>query len=137
MFDSKFAIALIPTNINLNGTQLIFLITGVIFGPIAEEYFFRGFIQNKLQKKYTPFISILISSCLFGSWHFLGGFNTNVMENMNLFSIIAATVIDWHQMYITFFGGLILGFIYYKSKSIGPVILMHAIWNLSVYCYVF
>ncbi|NQZ38301.1 MAG: CPBP family intramembrane metalloprotease [Crocinitomicaceae bacterium] len=37
-----------------------------------------------------------------------------------------------HHAYIAFFGSLILGSIYSRSKSIGPPILMHVIWNTTI-----
>ena len=40
---------------------------------------------------------------------------------------------NFQLTYITFFGGLILGTLFYKSKSLIPAILAHIFWNLTVH----
>jgi len=82
----------------------------VVLLPIAEELFFRGYIQNGLQKNYKPLVSIGTSSLLFTLLH---------LPNI-------------HHTYLVFFGGLISAILYFKSKSITPSIIFHIIWNLLV-----
>lgn len=80
----------------------------VVVLPISEELFFRNYIQNGLQKKYKPLVSIGISSVLFSLLH---------LPNI-------------HNIYLVFFGGLISAIFYFKSKSITPSIIFHITWNL-------
>lgn len=89
--------------------------------PMGEELFFRGFIQQNLQKQLNPIGAVLISSILFASIHLpYAGF------------VLDTVALNWHLVYITMFGGIISGLIYYKSNSIWPSILFHAFWNLLV-----
>ena len=82
-----------------------------IFGPVLEELLFRGAITSALLKKYSPTKAIILSALVFGIFH------------INPAQIITATLI-----------GLLLGWIYYKTASLIPCILIHILNNsLSVY----
>lgn len=96
------------------------LISSILLIPICEELFFRRYIQNNLQRKIDVFIAILSASLLFALIH---------APYMNL--ILESSKQDWHLFYLTFFGGIISGIIYYKSKSVGPSIIFHITWNLT------
>lgn len=77
-----------------------------IFGPIIEELVFRGAIVRALLKKYNPTKAIIISALIFGVIH------------INPVQVITATLI-----------GLLLGWIYYKTASLIPCILIHILNN--------
>lgn len=96
-------------------------ISSIMLIPIGEELFFRGYIQNNIQKKTNAVVAILSASILFASIH---------SPYLNL--ILELSKQDWHLFYLTFFGGLISGLLYLKSKSIGPSIIFHMSWNLMV-----
>ena len=82
-----------------------------ILGPILEELLFRGAVTKVLLKKYNPVVAILISGLLFGIFH------------MNPAQIVGATLI-----------GFVLAWIYYRTHSLIPCILIHIMNNcLSVY----
>ncbi|WP_299523751.1 CPBP family intramembrane glutamic endopeptidase [Winogradskyella sp.] len=98
------------------------MISGVLLIPIAEELFFREYIQNKLQKKTNIIVAILTASILFASIH---------SPYLNL--IFDSVKQDWHWFYLTIFGGILSGLLYYKSNSIGPPIIFHMFWNIMVY----
>lgn len=86
------------------------IIAVTLFGPFIEELIFRGAITRFLLEKYNPKSAIVISALIFGLVH------------MNPVQIIGG-----------FFMGLLLGWIYYKTKSILPVFIVHVINNsLSV-----
>lgn len=93
----------------------------VLFIPIGEELFFRGYLQRNLHEKVNPITAIIVSSILFASIHspYLG----LIFPDMGL---------TWHQFYITIFGGIIAGIIYFKSKSVGPTIVYHVFWNFII-----
>ncbi|HAS41217.1 MAG TPA: hypothetical protein DCS93_12100 [Microscillaceae bacterium] len=91
-----------------------------VIGPISEELFFREFQQQYLHKKYTPILVIIVNALLFGMIHL--------------------PIMEWglghsndmgRQAFMAFFGALGLGYIYYKSKSVGPAIAMHMAWNAT------
>ena len=118
LFGTDYSIAYmfdgLPKFKNINWISAILLI------PIGEELFFREYIQNNLQKKTNKIVAILTASVLFALIH---------SPYMNL--ILELSKQDWHSFYLTLFGGIFSGIIYYKSKSIGPSILFHIFWNLT------
>lgn len=117
LFDTEYYISY-----NLDGLPKLWnlnYLASIIFIPIGEELFFREYIQNNLQKKTNNFIAILFASLLFALIH---------SPYMNLF--FEDFQQTWRLTYLTFFGGLLSGLIYYKSKSIGPSIVFHMFWNL-------
>ena len=82
-----------------------------IVGPILEELLFRGAITKALLQQYKPTQAILISAAIFGVFH------------INPAQILPAFLI-----------GLLFAWIYYKTASLIPCILMHIFNNsLSVY----
>jgi membrane protease YdiL (CAAX protease family) len=83
-------------------------VASVILAPISEEIIFRGFILESLLKSYSPKKSILISAMLFAVPH-AGNMST------------------------VFLGGLILGWVYYKSENIIYCIITHATVNLVAF----
>lgn len=82
-----------------------------VAGPILEELLFRGAITKALLKQYDPTKAILISAFIFGIFH------------INPIQVVAAFLI-----------GLLLAWVYYKTASLIPCILMHILNNsISVY----
>lgn len=82
-----------------------------VAGPVLEELLFRGAITKALLKQYDPVKAILISAFIFGIFH------------INPIQVVAA-----------FFIGLLLAWVYYKTASLIPCILMHILNNsISVY----
>ena len=98
------------------------MISAILMIPIGEELFFREYIQNNLQTKTNKIVAILLASLLFASIH---------SPYMNL--ILESSKQDWHLFYLTIFGGVISGILYFKSKSIGPSIIFHMFWNIMVF----
>lgn len=87
------------------------ILTIAIIGPILEELMFRGAITRVLLKKYNPTKAIIISALIFGIFH------------INPVQVVTATLI-----------GLLLGWVYYKTASLIPCILIHILNNsMSVY----
>lgn len=94
-------------NLTLIGLLLFFII-----GP-GEELYWRGFIQNTLGKKLGENKGYLFSVFLYTAVHIVTG---------NFMLIIAAFVC-----------GLFWGWLYKKEKSLIPVIISHAIWDLTIF----
>jgi membrane protease YdiL (CAAX protease family) len=82
------------------------LIAGVIVAPVVEEIFFRGFAFAGLRNRYSWRKAAVISSLLFASVH---------LQPAALIPI--------------FILGLIFSYLYYRSGSIMPAILMHVSTN--------
>lgn len=84
------------------------IVMAVIMAPIFEEIVFRGIIQKGLINKGTkPGVAIAISSIVFGLVH------------GNPWQFVGAVLL-----------GSVLGFVYYKTKSLLLPILLHAFNNL-------
>lgn len=89
------------------GLLLLFII-----GP-GEEIYWRGFIQNTLSKKLGENKGYIISVLLYAGVHIITG---------NVMLVIAALVC-----------GIFWGWLYKKEKSLLPVIISHAIWDLTIF----
>lgn len=82
----------------------------MLIAPVVEELFFRKFLLGKLLEKNRVRIALLISSLCFSIIH---------LETIN--NIIPA-----------FISGIILGFIYLKTKRLGYSIMLHFLFNLII-----
>ena len=91
-------------------TGILAFILMVIAAPVMEELIFRGIILDGLLKNYSPLKSILISSLLFGISH------------LNPWQFVSALFI-----------GIFSGWVYYKTRSLLPSIIIHAAVNLIGY----
>ncbi len=81
-----------------------------VFGPILEEMLFRGGVTEELLKRLPAGKAILYSALIFGVFH------------LNPAQIVPAS-----------FVGLLLGWLYYKTRSLIPCIIVHILNNgLSV-----
>lgn len=78
---------------------------------IGEEFFFRGYLIGILRKGMKTWFAIIASALLFTALHL-------VNPEFNLMAFID-----------TFLIGLLLGYLFVKSKSLLPCIAFHFIWN--------
>lgn len=79
----------------------------------AEEIFWRGFIQDRLQIKFGVKKGMLIAVALYALVH---------LPAMNPMLLIAATVLGVHW-----------GFLYRKFGSLVPGIISHAVWDTLIF----
>ena len=86
------------------------MLTSIVIAPILEEILFRGIIQDSLTYKYGPWKGILLGAAVFGIIH-----------------IIPQQVIN------AFLIGIVLGYIYYQTRSLIPVMVIHCINNAIAY----
>lgn len=108
----------------LESLKLIKIICSVILAPLAEELFFRSYVQKTIGKSSHFAVAIVLSAFLFSLTH---------LQLETFFIDILDLNLTPHHMYLTFFGGLMSAYLYYKSKSVGPSIVMHMCWNLMAY----
>jgi membrane protease YdiL (CAAX protease family) len=88
-----------------------FFIVGVILAPIVEEIFFRGFLFQGFRQKYGWVTAMLLSSAIFGVAH------------MDLVALIP-----------TFILGNVLAYVYHRSNSVWPGVILHFIVNGMGFC---
>ncbi|MEM9943712.1 MAG: CPBP family glutamic-type intramembrane protease, partial [Planctomycetota bacterium] len=86
-----------------------------IIPAICEEWFFRGMLLRSLTRKGDVVQGIVLSALLFG-----------------LFHILSNSVIAMDRLIPTTLIGLMLGYLAWKSNSILPGIILHAINNAFV-----
>ena len=86
---------------------LILLVAAVFIAGFVEEMLFRGLMQRSLEHHREPATAIVLTAVLFAIVHFS----------------------PWTSLQILFLG-LFLGYLAWKSNSIYPAIILHAMNNL-------
>lgn len=101
--------------LNYRGVNLWYAIGSMALVGFVEEMIFRGFLFRALLKKRGPKVAIIVSAVTFGIGHIV-----NLLAGMatleNLMMIIFA--VAW---------GFIFTMVYYKSGSLFPCIVVHAV----------
>jgi membrane protease YdiL (CAAX protease family) len=90
---------------------LIFVVTSLSLTGFCEEFAFRGFLQNTINRKYSFIPAVIVSSVAFGIFHF---------DPQFVYTL--STIIM----------GLALGYIYYRYKSYVVSAIAHTTLNLIV-----
>jgi len=94
-------------------------IAGIFFAPLFEEIFFRGYLLGTLcQHDQNEWKWILLTSFLFGSSHIFQKYPT-----------FPLTESIW-AVFTPFIGGLFLGFLYMRLRTILWCFLVHMLYNL-------
>ena len=91
-----------------------FFLVGVVFAPLVEEIFFRGFLFQGFRQKYGWVPALLLSSFIFAAAH-----------------------LDPVSFIPTFILGSVLAFIYHRSNSLWPGIIFHLTINAFGLCTVY
>jgi membrane protease YdiL (CAAX protease family) len=98
---------------NLAGSQpgMVSVIVALTLAGVCEEFTFRAFLLNTLNRRYSFLPALIISSFAFGLFHF-----------------------DPQIVYIisTFSGGLVLGYVYHRYNSYVTCAIAHSSLNLIV-----
>ena len=85
------------------------VILAAVLAPVLEEMLFRGLILRSFLRQYPRWPAIAGSALIFGAAH------------MNLYQLVVATLL-----------GLVLGWLYERSKSLIPCITLHAAYNSTL-----
>ena len=86
------------------------MLLAVVVAPVFEEVLFRGIVQESLTRKYGAFVGVISAAAVFGVVH-----------------IIPPQAVN------AFFVGLVLGYIYLRTQSLVPVIVIHGVNNAVAY----
>lgn len=94
---------------------LLWMIKMLFFTVMAEEFFFRFFLQNNLTTifkkfKHAEIYALVLASLIFGLFHFSGGLAF---------------------VFLAFISGLLYGGVYLRTKYIESAILLHFLVNLT------
>lgn len=83
-----------------------FFIVGAVFAPFVEETFFRGFLFQGFRERYGWKTAIVLSSAIFAAAH-----------------------LDLVVLIPTFILGSVLAYVYHRSNSVWPGIILHFLVN--------
>ncbi len=86
--------------------RFLLLLLIVFFAPFFEELFFRGLVYSSLRQELGERLALILSAFLFGAIH------------MSPFLLLPVTVL-----------GLVLTYLYERTRSLLPSFLTHALWN--------
>lgn len=88
-----------------------FILVGVIFAPFVEELFFRGFLFQGFRQQYGWVKGGLLSSVIFGFAH------------LDPVAFIPTSIL-----------GFLLAYMYHRTNSVWPGIILHVIINALGMC---
>lgn len=87
---------------NISNSPWLIFLAGIVIAPLVEEIFFRGFLFTGLREKYGWIPAALISAALFAAVH---------LQPLTMPPI--------------FLMGLIFAYLYQRTESIWPAVIMH------------
>jgi membrane protease YdiL (CAAX protease family) len=95
-------------------SRVWFFLVAVVVAPFVEEIFFRGFLFQGFRQKYGWMRAMLLSSAIFAAAH-----------------------LDPASLIPTFILGLVIAYLYQRSNSLWPGIILHFLVNGSSVCALF
>ena len=101
----------IVTKMSSTPEGILLLVVALILAGVCEEFTFRGFLQTSINKKYSFWMSLLLSSLAFGILHF---------DPQLVYTLSA------------FMTGLLLGYLYKRWNSYVVSAAAHSSMNLIV-----
>lgn len=112
-----------PRNHAPGAGEVLYFLAACLLTGLFEELLCRGLIQNLLEEAFvrngkSPLAAIVVSSAIFSLMHF-----ANLLDKPYL---LLGTVA---QVVYTFALGLMLGVVYYKTRSLLAVVLLHGGFN--------
>ena len=110
-----------------SGLALINLFVGCLLIGICEEFLCRGWLLNEFLERYGNskkgiWYSIVISGLIFGLMHIGNIFSAGQDVPSTITQVISATGT-----------GIVFGLIYYKTKNIWSVVILHGLWDFSLF----
>ena len=103
--------AIIKMIAELDSPIWLFLVGGGVFAPLVEEIFFRGFLFQGFRQRYGWVAAIILSSGIFAAAH-----------------------LDPVAFIPTFVLGGVLAYVYHRSNSVWPGIILHFLVNALGLC---
>jgi len=92
----------------------------IVWAPIGEELFYRGYLFGSLREKGFP-LALIVSSLFFGVRH-----ATHFLFLLPFFPLAAAT----YWAVSTFIFGLLMTYYYERTQSLYPCMLIHFLDNI-------
>lgn len=99
----------LPDDLGIHDSTMLAVLAGVLvigLAPLAEEFFFRGFVFQALRRSWGVWLAVPASGMIFGAVHF-------APEKFLPLAILGAA----------------LAWVFHKTRSLWPAIIMHALNN--------
>ena len=96
------------------------LLSMAIVPAICEELFFRGLLFRSFRTHFSPWKTIFATAILFGAFHLISS------SGLTISRFLPTTMM-----------GVILGWVCYRSGSVIPGILLHALHNAITVCFAY
>lgn len=93
---------------------LVSTLFAAIFGPVAEEIFFRGFMYPAIKKKYGMFWSVMVTSAIFAFLH------AHIVGFLPIMAL-----------------GVLLAYLYERTGSLVASVTVHVMHNVGMVLLVF
>ena len=114
------------TTMTVQQLFIMFTIPAIIFSPIGEEIFFRGFLQESLATKFSYRNAMIIDSLFFALIHlFHHGIVNDLSGQIHFYPL--SGIIWVALMFVT---AIVFALLKKISGSIYPAIVSHAVFNL-------
>ena len=108
------ALRFLAVNLPADKTTLIlYFVVGGLAAPVAEEFFFRGFVFGFF-RRYGMWAAVVISTIVFAAAHMI---------------LMPAGAIPFNQL----IGGVVFALAYERSQSLITPIMIHALGNLALF----
>lgn len=104
----------------------------MIFSPLGEEVFFRGFVHQGLQTRFSPRFATVLDSAAFALVHLC---HFGIVFQLGNWTFLPIPSLLW--VLLMFLTALLFSFVRNKSNSLWGAILSHAGFNLGMTTYIF
>src|SRR5436190_289841 len=105
--------------------HLVFTVPAMIFSPIGEELFFRGYLQHVLERRFSARASTLAECAAFAAIHLCHHGLYNSAAGLGLRPLSGAI---W--MLLMFCAAMLFAWLRKRSGSLLPAIVSHAAFNM-------
>jgi membrane protease YdiL (CAAX protease family) len=121
MFDAMFGAAAEHLGVAKSTVGTAYFAFIVAWAGAGEELFFRGYVQGSLRKRRSARYAIVVAAALFAIRHYM-----QMLLLLPKYPIFAASA--WVLM--AFLLGILLGFLYEKTKSLWVPVAIHYLFNI-------
>ena len=105
------------------------LLMGLIIGPLAEEFGWRGFALDPLQARWSALISALVIGVFWWAWHFPLFFMNGMLQN----EWGVGTAAFWAYAVTVFVLSVLVTWVFNNTRrSILAAILLHFMYNSTL-----
>ena len=110
-------------------TLIGMLLMGLVIGPLAEEFGWRGYALDPLQTRWSALVSALIIGVFWWAWHFPLFFMSGMLQN----EWGVGTMAFWSYAVTVFSLSVLFAWVFNNTRrSILAAILLHFLFNSTL-----